>query len=135
MKEGPMISYEKSIDWLLEPTDPGVRYLALRDLANAGTKDLKSARTKAHSEGEIAAVLAKMKPEAYWVGPGGGYLPKYTASVWSIILLAQLGARVENDERIARACRYYLDHAFNAGGQISLEGAPSSTVDCLQGNM
>ena len=130
-----MDSYQQSVNWLLEPAGPGVRYLAMRDLVTAGAKELKSARTKAHQEGEIAAVLAKMEPEGYWVGPGAGYLPKYTATVWSIILLAQLGAHVDDDGRIARACRYYLDHAFNAGGQISLNGAPSGAVDCLQGNM
>ena len=130
-----MDSYQQSVNWLLEKSDPGVRYLALRDLVNADAREIKSARAVAHNEGEIAGVLAKMDPEGYWVGPGGGYLPKYTSSVWSLIVLAQLGARVDQDQRIAVASRYYLDHAFNAGGQISLEGAPSGTVDCLQGNM
>ena len=28
-----------------------------------------------------------------------------------------------------------LDHALAAGGQFSATGAPSGTVDCLQGNL
>src|SRR5690606_15915899 len=64
-----------------------------------------------------------------------GYNPKYRSTVWSIILLAQLGASAEQDERIARACAYVLDHALTAGGQFTASGAPSGTADCLQGNL
>ncbi|MBN1954424.1 MAG: nitrogen fixation protein NifH, partial [Anaerolineae bacterium] len=86
-------------------------------------------------EGPIAAVLAEMHPEGYWVEPGPGYYPKYRGSVWSLILLAQLGAEAGRDERIARACAYMLDHALTANGQFSASGTPSSTADCLQGNL
>jgi hypothetical protein len=54
-----------------------------------------------------------------------------------LILLAQLGASVKEDKRIRLACKYYLDHALNPGGQISAmtNNSPSGTIDCLQGNM
>ena len=55
--------------------------------------------------------------------------------MWSLILLAQLGASAEEDDRISRACAHYLDHGLRAGGQFSSTVAPSGTVDCLQGNM
>jgi len=44
---------------------------------------------------------------------------------------------VKEDKRIKLACKYYLDHALNPGGQISAmtNNAPSGTIDCLQGNM
>ncbi len=125
----------KALDWLLEPDEIGVRYLALRDLAHADAKTLNSARKKAHTDGPIARVLAKMKNEGYWERPGPGYSQKYRGSVWSLILLAQLGARIEMDERIATACAYILENNLTAGGQFSINGTPSGTVDCLQGNM
>ncbi len=127
---------DKSVtDWLLEEEDPGVRYLALRDLAGADGKKLKTARVKAHREGPISWVLAGMNEEGYWVKPGPGYSPKYTGTVWSIILLAQLGASVEEDERIATSCFYLLNNALSQGGQFSPNGQPEATFDCLQGNM
>jgi hypothetical protein len=52
-----------------------------------------------------------------------------------MILLAQLGAFVEEDQRITQACTYLLDHALTKGGQVTTSGAPSGTVDCLQGNL
>jgi hypothetical protein len=125
------------MSWLLEPDSPGVRYLALRDLSGVPQDhpELTAARQKAHREGPIAQVLAEMDPCGYWCAPGPGYNPKYRSTVWSIILLAQLGGSLREDERIARASAYLLDHALTANGQFSASGAPSGTIDCLQGNL
>jgi hypothetical protein len=123
--------------WLLEPDSSGVRYLALQDLLDLPPDDpeLGAARKVAHTEGYIVAILAEMAEEGYWSEPGPGYNPKYWSTVWSMILLAQLGASVKEDERIAQACAYVLDHTLTSGGQFSTSGAPSGTVDCLQGNL
>ncbi len=125
------------LPWLLEAESPGARYLALRDLLDRRPDDaeLRAAREAAHSQGPIAAVLAEMDEAGFWVEPGPGYLPKYRSTVWSIILLAQLGALAAQDERIARACGYVLDQALAPGGQFTTNGAPSGTADCLQGNL
>ena len=125
------------LDWLLEMEDPGVRYLALRDLLNKPPDDpeLETARKDAHEEGPIARVLKNMQPEGWWSKPGPGYSPKYRSTVWALILLAQLGASVDRDPRIAQGCQYLLDHAFAAGGYMSHNGAPGGTFDCLQGNL
>jgi hypothetical protein len=123
------------VDWLLEPGDTGVRYLALRDLADCSSRELKTAREKAHAEGPISQVLSKVEKAGYWEKPGAGYYPKYTGTVWSIITLAQLGASLEMDKRLSTACTYVLDHALTEGGQFTVNGAPSGTADCLQGNL
>lgn len=126
-----------SLPWLLEDESPGVRYLALRDLIPGTTPDeLNRARAAAHKRGPIAAILDHMDKQGYWVKPGAGYSPKYRSTVWSLITLAQLGASIEADPRIATACNYILDQMAE-GGQFSTlsSGAPSGTVDCLQGNL
>lgn len=126
-----------ALAWLLEAETPEVQYLALRDLLDRTMTDpeLIAACMAAHEKGPIAAILAEMDETGYWVEPGPGYNPKYRSTVWSMILLAQLGARVEVDRRIAQACTYLLDHALTEGGQFSTSGAPSGTADCLQGNL
>ncbi len=126
---------DTAVEWLLGSDDAGVRYLALRDLVETDQKTLTAAKAKAHTDGPIATVLSKMKKEGYWVQAGAGYYPKYSGTVWSIILLAQLGARVEMDERIATACSYVLDNALTKDGIFSMNGAPSGTADCLHGNL
>lgn len=130
---------KNSLPWLLESEDPGVRYLALRDLLHLspGDRKLKSAREAAHRTGPIAHILSHMEQDGYWVKTGPGYNPKYTSTVWSLILLAQLGAALQEDQRIERACQYVVDHAFAEGGQITMiaSRAPSGTADCIQGNL
>jgi hypothetical protein len=125
----------KTLAWLLEPENVGVRYLAMRDLVFSDPKELLEAKKKARVESPIAAVLVKMGKEGYWSQPGAGYYPKYTGTVWSIILLSKLGASIEMDERLKTAISYLLDHALTRGGQFTVNGLPSGTADCLQGNL
>ena len=126
---------DQTLDWLLNPEDPGARYLALDRLSLNSEDELNSAREIAHTEGPIAKVLNEMHPEGYWENDGPGYLPKYRSSAWSIILLSQLGAKADMDPRISTGCSHYLDKAMSENGQISSKGTPSGTVDCLQGNI
>jgi len=130
-------SDQNTIQWLLANGPPEVRYLTMRDLLEKPPDDpeLRASLKTAHREGAIPIVLGHTHPDGYWVEPGPGYNPKYTSTVWSIILLAQLGARIEEDERIGRACTYLLDHALTPAGQFSSSGPPSGTIDCLQGNL
>lgn len=125
------------LDWLLEPKDFGVRYLALRDLVGKAHDDpeLVAARLAAHEKGPIANILDHMQPEGWWEKPGPGYGPKYRSTVWAVILLAQLGASIDQDERLARACTYMLDNALSESGGFSCNRAPGGTFDCLQGNL
>jgi len=122
-------------DWLLEPDDPGVRYLALRDIVEAGEKEIKAARGKAHREGPIAVILDNMNPEGWWIRPYMVYVPKCQGTSWSIISLAQMGGSIEEDKRIATACSYLLDYALAKGGQFSNNSDASKTFNCFQGNM
>ena len=123
------------LDWLLEPDNIGVRYLALRDLANADSNKLETARLQAHEKGPISVVLANITKEGYWEQPGAGYYPKYTGTVWSVILLSQLGAFPSIDDRIKTACEYLLKHNLIESGQLTVNGLPSGTADCMQGNL
>lgn len=125
------------LPWLLEERDPGVRYLALRDLAALPDDDHKlvTARRATHTNGPIASILSEMDPSGFWVKPGNGYGPKYRSHVWSLILLASLGADLREDPRIQIAIDYCLENTLAPGGQFASATAPGGTVDCLQGNM
>jgi hypothetical protein len=125
------------LNWLLDPADPGARYLALRDLTGCQPEnaDLRAARAAAHRDGPIAAILNELTEDGYWVRPNPGYNPKYRSTDWSVILLAQLGASVHEDARISKAFKYLLDHALTSGGRFTENGAPGGSIDCLQGNL
>jgi hypothetical protein len=113
-----------------------VRYLAMRDLLGMDGPEMVRGRAEAHRAGPIAAVLEAMHPDGYWAETGAGYKPKYRGTVWSLILLAQLGASLAQDERIGRACAYLQNNALRPEGCfVRSLGAPSSNLDCLQGNL
>lgn len=134
----PLVNLNNDVlKWLLDPGEPGVRYLALRDVLKYKPDDpeLIQARKEAHLHGPISIILEAMEPEGYWAKAGPGYNPKYRSTVWSIILLAQLGARANDDKRINQACKYLLDRSLAASGQLTYNGLPSGTFDCLQGNL
>ncbi len=131
------------LDWLLEESDPAVRHLALRDLLGRppDDSDVVAARSTAMRSGPIGAILAAQNPEGWWVKPGPGYGPKYTATTWQVSFLDQMGAD-STDPRVRAACEYVLAHAQTAaGGFGALTGAqgmrpaPSSTIHCLNGNL
>ncbi len=129
--------YVDTLQWLLESDSPGVRYLALRDLVVLPSDDpeLIVAQKAAHKRGPIAKILDEMHEDGYWAEPGPGYNPKYRGTVWALIMLAQLGASVDLEERIQRACMYMMENNLSENGQFTVYGTPSTTADCLQGNM
>ena len=112
-----------------------MRYLALRDLVKADAAELVAAKQVAHTRGPIAEVLSKMDKEGFWAKPGAGYFPLYTGTIWAVILLAQLGATTDMDERINTACNYIFERSYTKYGQFTGNGSPSGMLDCLQGNL
>lgn len=125
------------LPWLLEEENPAVRFLTLRDLFDrpADDPELQNTREASYQDGSIAQILQEMNPQGYWVKPGPGYNPKYRSIVWSIIFLAQMGADCSIDSRIRTACNYLAVNNLTPIGAFSVNGAPSGTVDCLQGNL
>jgi len=126
-----------SLSWLVNSPIPEVRNMALGDLLDRPKDDpeRKSARKEACTTGTIALVLSKMVGDGYWQKAGPGYGPKYRSTVWSVTLLGQLGADIDDDPRIGQACQYVLNNTMACNGQMSYNGKPSGTIDCLQGNL
>lgn len=130
--------------WLLDPGRPAVRQLALRWLEDrpADDPEVRTARAAATALPPVASILDAQDPAGWWVKPGPGYAPKYTGTVWSLIVLEQLGA-TPNDPRIVAACEYVLAHARTATGGLGCSGShladrpppPSSVLHCLNGNL
>jgi hypothetical protein len=139
MQDNTYHSIDTILSWLLEsdPLNPGVRHFALRDLLHRPGDDSEviSAREAISQTGPVPAILEAQQPDGYWARPGGGHSPSYTATVWQIIFLAELGAS-RSDERVQRGCDYLLDHmvAANGGFAMNPRPVPSSVVHCLNGD-
>ena len=86
--------------WLLEEdrANPGVRYIALRDLYDLPQDDseLVKAGQAVMNSGPVPVILDAQDDDGFWVKSGPGYNPKYRSTVWSLVALAQLGASPED---------------------------------------
>jgi hypothetical protein len=132
-------SIDMVLPWLLgsDPLNPGVRFFALRDLPGRPRDDSEflKAQEAIMQAGPVPAILDAQHPEGYRARPGGGHAPSYTATVWQIIFLAELGASV-SDERVQRGCDYLLDHVVSTNGSFAMNPrpVPSSVVHCRNGD-
>ena len=94
-KEMDMLN-PQALDWLLEedPINAPVKFLALRDLVGRceGDAELEAARGAMMQTGLIPAILTEQYPEGYWENDKDIYGPKYFATIWQVIMLAQSGA-------------------------------------------
>jgi len=128
------------LPWLLEPNpgNPAVRYFALRDLLGKPEDDPEVIQAKGEimATGPVPTILAAQHPEGYWVKPGTGYTPKYKATTWQIVFLAELGADPA-DERVQQGCEYLLGHSQAATGAFSVyqPPRPSGGLHCINGNL
>ena len=79
----------------MRPEDQSVRFWALQDLLGFERThtDVVSAQDAVMESVPVRAILSAQQPEGHWENPRDMYLPKYTASTHSLLILAELGAR------------------------------------------
>lgn len=102
------------LNWLLEESEPAVRYRTLVDLLEKSPNhpDARQSYSEISKKGWAANILKKQKPWGYWETPKDLYRPKYTATNWMALVLSDLGL-TKDDPRIKKTCdlffTYWLD--------------------------
>lgn len=122
------------MNWLLEPSQPAVRYLAMRDLADGTSSgDLKESKKEITHRGWVADILSKQMPDGHWLAEEKNlYMPKYVSTNWMLLTLSDLGVTKE-DSRISKACSLWMDTYSRRDGGFDTPGAGKSE-HCLTGN-
>jgi hypothetical protein len=146
MSAGPaaLERYPATLDWLLEPANPSVRFFTLRDLLGepSSSPRLREAREAIMARGPVPRILSSQTKDGCWGRAEDFYArAKYKGTVWNLILLATLGAD-GRDPRVRRACEFVFEYSQDrAGGGFSYlgtarnGGTPSGVIPCLTGNM
>lgn len=108
---------ESPIDWLLEKSNPSVRYFVLRDILRKPEDDLEvmDAKKAIPDSAIVHKILQKQSPRGYWENPRSPYLPKYKSSYWTIMVLGRLGMDRTN-EQMAKACEFIFQFQRDEGG-------------------
>lgn len=126
--------------WLLEPSEPAMRYLASRDLVTPTPSDRTLARLRAEvpKRGWAAAILAKQRERTWWTTKKTCYVPKFRSTIWQLQVLADLGM-TRRDERIANAAEFWFDLHYNGNDGGYSPGARTEKWHgshlCTTGNM
>jgi hypothetical protein len=130
---------QDTLDWLLEPAEPSIRFLALKELLEKSASDRRvvQARRGIGRRGWASRLLGLQKERTWWDNPSHCYIPKYDSCVWNLIVLADLGM-TRDDDRIQNACEHFFRlHNVESGG-FSLRPRESQRFGshvCLTGNM
>jgi hypothetical protein len=133
---------EDRTEWLLEPSDPSVRYWALKDLLDLEEDhpDVVAARDAIMESPIVTAILEAINPEGYWENQDDMYLPKYTASTHQLLILAELGA--SRTPEIEKAVEHLFRFQRNSGHFLTKlpkteKGRNSAVKDgcCFDGNI
>lgn len=139
-----MILYEeRTLKWLLEEEDPSVRFFTLTNLLGKPIDDtqVKMAKEAIMNTGLVPKIMEQQNEDGSWGDPRRFYRDKYRGATWTLLLLAELGADV-NDSGVRSACEFILENSQEPiGGGFSYDrstkaggGLPSGVVPCLTGN-
>jgi len=128
---------QEVLDWLLEPSQPAVRYHTLLGLLDYSkeNREVRKAYANIPRFGWAHQILQAQKPGLFWESRKNLYLPKYTATIWRLIVLSDLGLTAK-DERVRKPCEFFLNEYSRPDGGFD---SPSSTWSrselCLTGNL
>ena len=133
---------EGVIDWLLESSNPSIRFWALQHLKDMDMDhpDVVAAQKAVMKSPCVKTILGAQKSEGHWGNPDNMYEPKCTAHTHNLLILAELGAKrtaaiergIESIFRFQRDSGHFLIEAPKTE-----RGRASIVKDgcCLDGNI
>jgi squalene cyclase len=117
------------IDWLLEDSQPSIKYLTLTQLLERTEKDseVRSAKDQITRRGWATEILSKQHPEGSWVSKKSLSRPKYTATYWMLLILSDLRLTKE-DPRVEKACKLWIKRFAKKDGGFAYDRARISEM-------
>jgi len=119
--------------WLGDPAQPAARYRYLVEVEGVRPDSTEGRRacSAIPRRGWAAEILQKQDPRGFWVRREKLYRPKYVATNWRLLVLADLGLTV-HDPRVRRAVDLMLqDYGASDGPFVRTGGEPHF---CFVGN-
>ncbi len=125
---------QRVLDWLLEKDQPAIRSLTLTELKERPADDQEVIETRENltRRGWAANILADQLPGGWWVTNESLYRPKYLATNWMLLMLADLGLTTR-EPRIKKACELWIQRFAKSDGGFGTDQMNGSEL-CLVGN-
>jgi hypothetical protein len=118
------------LDWLLEENQPAVRSIALTDLLERreGDPEVRAARARIARVGWASDILSRQGPDGFWERREPRtvqeylyflWFPEFSATIWSAIVLADLGL-TSADPRIRKTADRLFEYKLGLSSMINL---------------
>ena len=132
---GDPVSRDKVYDWLLEPSQPSIRYLTLTRLLGKPetASDVREARRRIPSDPWVAAIFARRNPAGWWERDHNWLEPRFLGTYWTMLALADLGASREIPE-VQVSSEFWMTSSPLQGGGVGGFGKGKGHL-CYTGNM
>src|SRR6266849_7667084 len=132
---------QSSLDWLLELEDPPIRFHTLHDILGRSLDDpqVRDAQKNIRAYSPVRRILRARNLDGYWPPGETCYHPKWTSTVWPLMLLGEMG--LPADESIKVSCERFLDQhqlengAFSCPSRLEKVRGRRWEEPCLTGNM
>ena len=123
------MKHDDVINWLLEDTQPSVKYLALTQLLGKSEKDpdVRCIRETITQKGWVAEILSKQHPDGWWISGKSLSRPKYTDTYWMLLILSELGVTKE-EPRVGKACDLWIKRFAKKDGGFGYDRARVSEM-------
>jgi hypothetical protein len=123
------------IDWLLEPSQPSIRYLTQTQLLGQRPTDPEVVGSKGRllETGWVPELLSEAAPGGFRLDAERFYEPKYLSPNWKLLVLSDLGV-TRDEPRIAAACGSWIARFARDDGGFAPEGMRAGHL-CTTGNM
>ena len=94
--------------WLLEPSQPSVRYRTLTELLGRkeSDEDVREAKNAILERGWAKEILSRRRPGGGWNDGESQYRPKYLSTNWMMLVLSDLGLTRAVPE-VREACEFW----------------------------
>ena len=107
------------LTWLLEPSQPSIRYLTLTQVMGrrASDPEVRAARAKIPEDPWVREILSRRNIAGWWVRDGGRMEPRFLGTHWTMLALADLGATGEIPE-VRQSSEYWMAKSPLVGGGV-----------------
>jgi hypothetical protein len=114
-------------DWLLD-SDPAIRWQVMRDLTDEPAATVAAERARIAREGWGARLLSLQDEDGQW--GGGTYMPLYTSTSFTLMLLREMGLDPDSDEARRAVTLVRRNSRWDHAGQPFFEG---EVEPCING--
>jgi len=110
---------QQGLEWLLEPSNPSIRFHTLHEVLGKPLNDpeVRKAQSRIRGSSLVRKILKARNRKGHWAPESTFYTPKWTATSWQMMLLGEMG--FTPDEEMKKTCEKFFEmHQVESGAFV-----------------